>query len=200
MTDLFSDKAKDWDKREMVVKLSNALGQAITTHVRLRPSMRVLDFGAGTGLLTSSLVPHVAHILAVDISQSMLDALVAKPDLEGKVSALCQDIVEVPLTEVFDLIVSAMAMHHVEDSDAMMRTFAQHVKPGGVVALADLDFEDGTFHPADTKGVYHTGFERDAVQILLEKHGFIDVAFHTAHTVESPTQRYPVFLVVATKR
>jgi 2-polyprenyl-3-methyl-5-hydroxy-6-metoxy-1,4-benzoquinol methylase len=199
VTDLFSDKAQDWDKREMVVALSKALGHAITTHVPLRSSMKVLDFGAGTGLLTASLVPHVAHVLAVDISPSMLEALAAKPELQGKVKVVCQDIIEAPLPQKFDLLVSAMAMHHVRDTDAMVKTFAEHVAPGGLVALADLDSEDGTFHPPDMEGVYHAGFDRRALQGTLEAHGFTDVVFHTAHEVVSPTRRYPVFLVVATK-
>lgn len=199
MTDLFQDKAKDWDKREMARNLTAALGAAMQAHVPMTSAMRVMDFGAGTGLIAASVAPRVDHVVAVDISPSMLDALAAKPDLQGKVSVACQDILEEPLTERFDLIVSAMAMHHVRDTDAMVRAFADHLRPGGRVALADLDAEDGSFHPPDTQGVFHSGFDRAALQGTLERNGFTDVVFHNAHTVQSPTQSYPVFLVVAAK-
>jgi len=98
-----------------------------------------------------------AHVTAVDVSQAMLDKLASKTELAGKVDGVCQNILERPLDKQFDLIVSAMAMHHVEDTDLLMLRFAEHLKPGGQVALADLDVEDGDFHPANTEGVFHAG-------------------------------------------
>ena len=99
----------------------------------------------------------------------------------------------------YDLIVSAMAMHHVEDTDALVQGFADHLKPGARVALADLDAEDGTFHPADAEGVFHHGFDRGTFQSILESKGFQDVSFVTAHTVNREGKSYPIFLVTAVK-
>jgi SAM-dependent methyltransferase len=141
----------------------------------------------------------VKKIIAIDISQAMLEKLAAKAELTDKVSTLCRDILEQPLEEKFDLIMSAMAMHHVKDTDRLIEAFSKHLKPGALVALADLDKEDGSFHPAGTEGVYHSGFERDDLQNKLEKHGFEDVRFYTAHTVEKNENHYPIFLVSAKK-
>ena len=47
MTDLFNEKAKDWDANEMRTILSSAIGSAILEHVSLHDQMRVMDFGAG---------------------------------------------------------------------------------------------------------------------------------------------------------
>ena len=129
----------------------------------------------------------------------MLDKLVAKPEFSGKVTAVCQDITEQPLADRFDLIISAMAMHHVEDTRQLFATFAEHLQPGGRIALADLDKEDGTFHPADVEGVFHHGFARDELQALIEDQGFVDIQFDTAHTVDKEDKCYPIFLVTATK-
>jgi 2-polyprenyl-3-methyl-5-hydroxy-6-metoxy-1,4-benzoquinol methylase len=200
MSDLFSEKAPDWDANDMVRGLSSAIGSAIVGAVPLHDQMTVMDFGAGTGLISSRVAPLVKKIVAVDTSESMLNALVSKPELRGKVEAVCQDILEKPLGQRFDLIISAMAMHHVADTHALVQRFAEHLKPGGMVALADLDKEDGSFHPADTVGVFHSGFDRDALQTILEKHGFDNVHYLTAHTVDKENGRFPVFLVIATKR
>ena len=199
MADLFEEKAQDWDVDEMVRALSSAIGSAITDSVKLQNHMQVKDFGAGTGLITSQIASQVASVTAVDVSQSMLDQLISKQELQGKVNALCQNIIEHPLDSEFDLIVSAMAMHHVEETDKLIQRFAEHLKPGGEVALADLDAEDGTFHPEDIEGVYHDGFERDELKRAMEKHGFTNVQFITAHTVEKGDKAYPIFLLTASK-
>ncbi|MCK4866176.1 MAG: class I SAM-dependent methyltransferase [Gammaproteobacteria bacterium] len=199
MADLFSEKAKEWDINEMVLALSTGIGSAINDNIVFNKSMHVMDFGAGTGLITSKVASQVDKITAVDVSQSMLDQLVAKEELKGKVDAVCQDITTSSLDKEFDLIVSAMAMHHVEDTDKMLQCFADHLKSGAKVALADLDKEDGTFHPEDIEGVYHSGFERDFLQKKMENSGFTDIKFVTAHTVDKGEKSYPIFLVTASK-
>lgn len=162
--------------------------------------MRVMDFGAGTGLICAHVAPLVEKVYAVDISASMLERLAAKPELQGKVEPICQNILETPLDEKIDLIMSAMAMHHVEDTEQLFQTFAAHLAPGGMLALADLDKEDGSFHPADVEGVFHHGFDRDAIRSLLEKQGFGTIELFTAVEVSRDGRRYPIFLVTATKR
>ena len=176
-----------------------AIGNTILKRVDFQPDMGVMDFGAGTGLISSHVASKVSQITAVDISEAMLEKLAAKPELKDKVHIVCQDITRQPLDTKFDVIVSAMAMHHVEDTAHLVKTFALHLAPGGQVALADLDSEDGTFHPADVEGVYHHGFDRDALQKILEQNGFTGIEFFTAHTVNKEGKDYPIFLVTATK-
>ncbi len=199
MSDLFNEKAQDWDANDMVKQLSTAIGNTILSHIPLSSTMRVLDFGAGTGLISSHVAPKVEKIVAVDISEAMLEKLAAKPELNGKVEAICQDITHSPLDTQFDLIISAMAMHHVEDTELLAKSFSAHLKPGASVALADLDKEDGSFHPEGTEGVYHTGFDRDKLQAIFSRNGFSTINFTTAHIIQKEDKRYPVFLLTATK-
>ena len=183
----------------MVLQLSKATSSAILENIELNDQMQVMDFGAGTGLITSHILPKVKNIVAVDVSKAMLEALAAKEDFHGKVEAVCQDITEQPLNRKFDLIMSAMAMHHVKDTNLLIQRFAEHLEEGAKVAIADLDAEDGTFHPADVEGVFHDGFERDNLKNLLKKNGFEHIQFVTAHTVNKEGKNYPVFLVTAVK-
>jgi putative AdoMet-dependent methyltransferase len=199
MSDLFNEKAKDWDASERKQLISSAVGAAILKNVPLNPQMNVMDFGAGTGLISAHIVPFVDKIVAVDISRAMLEKLTEKQEFQGKVEAVCQDITDKPIDAKFDLIISALALHHVEDTLKLINTFVEHLKPGAKVALADLDKEDGSFHPEGSEGVFHSGFERDELQTLLENNGFYDVQFLTIHTMQKNDKQYPVFLVVATK-
>lgn len=199
MSDLFNEKAKDWDASEMKRLISSAVGSSILKHIPLHNKMDVMDFGAGTGLISSQVVPFVNKVLAVDISKAMLEKLISKPELQGKVKAVCQDITDKPIDAKFDLIMSAMAIHHVEDTLKLINTFYEHLKPGAQIALADLDKEDGSFHPEGSEGVFHSGFERDELKQLLENNGFNNVQFFNAHIINKQEKQYPVFLVVATK-
>ncbi len=197
MTDLFHDKAAEWDTRPVPAQISQGVVQAMLARVPLSPDLVVMDFGAGTGLLGGGLAPHVGAIHAVDISAAMLAQLAAKEALRDKVTVHCQDILAAPLDVDVDLVVSAMAMHHVQDTAALLRALRAHLRPGGRVALADLDAEDGSFHPPGTEGVFHAGFDRDALGRLMAEVGFVDVAFDTATVVHKEGRPYPIFLVTA---
>jgi 2-polyprenyl-3-methyl-5-hydroxy-6-metoxy-1,4-benzoquinol methylase len=197
MTDLFADRAADWDARPVPQRISEGVGAAIVARVPLSADLAVLDFGAGTGLLTGRLAPLVGSILAVDVSRAMLEQLAAKPELRGKVDPICQDLLLEPLGRQVHLVVSAMAMHHVQDTAALLRAIFDHLEPGGGVALADLDREDGDFHPPGIEGVFHHGFDRDPLASLLRAAGFVDVAIETACKVTREGKGYPIFLATA---
>lgn len=199
MTDLFAERATDWDQRPVPQQISEGVFRAIEAHVDLSPDLRVMDFGAGTGLIAGRLAPHVAHILAVDISAAMLAQLASKPELAGKAEIVQRDIISEPLGREVDLIVSAMAMHHVQDTDALLKSLYTHLVPGGRVALADLDTEAGDFHPPGAEGVFHHGFDRETFATRMRTAGFGDVVFTSACEVDKETKRYSVFLVTATR-
>lgn len=197
MTDLFTDKAAQWDERPVPQQISDGVAAAVMARVPLDATLTVLDFGAGTGLLAGRLAGQVGHIVAVDVSPAMLAQLAAKPALQGKVETVCQDIVQAPLDRRVGLVVSAMAMHHVADTDALLRSLFAHLARGGRVALADLDREDGTFHPPGVEGVFHHGFDRQRLAAQLSAAGFTGVEIDTACTVDKEGRSYPIFLATA---
>ena len=129
MSEYFNKRAEDWDADDMVTKLSSAIGSSILEHVSLNDQMDVMDFGAGTGLISSHVAPLVNKIIAVDVSEEMLNKLVSKPELHGKVEAVHQNILDQPIEQKFDLIMSAMAVHHVEDTSKLIQRFAEHLRP-----------------------------------------------------------------------
>ncbi|MEM9314414.1 MAG: class I SAM-dependent methyltransferase [Pseudomonadota bacterium] len=181
------------------MQIAESVAAALEARVPLDRERTVLDFGAGTGLLCGHVAPRVARVVAVDISEAMLERLAAKPIMRGRVEICCRNLLEQPLDERFDLIVSTMTMHHVEDTVAVARTFHDHLVPGGRIAIADLDREDGSFHESGTPGVFHRGFDRDALGALFEAAGFADVTFSTACEVERNGGRYPIFLLTASR-
>lgn len=199
MTDLFADKAASWESRPLPQRISEGVSAALFARVSLRADQTVLDFGAGTGLLTGRVAPKVAAVLAVDVSPAMLEQLAAKPELQGKVETHCQNLLDAPLGRQVDLVVSAMAMHHVADTAALLRALFAHLRPGGQAALADLDREAGDFHPPGVEGVFHHGFDRGELETQMRAAGFTDVVIETACEIDKEGRRYPIFLATATR-
>jgi hypothetical protein len=89
-------------------------------------------------------------------------------------------------------------MHHVKDIAAMFVKFYALLNDGGIIAIADLDKEDGSFHDEDT-GVYHFGFARDEIALAAKQAGFRDVEVVDASMLYKPQSEYPVFLLTAKK-
>lgn len=197
MADLFKEKSKDWDKDERRQMLAAAIGDSLKAHIPLNPNMEVMDFGAGTGLLCSQIAPQVKKITAVDTSNSMLEKLSEKSDLKGKIETINQDIIENPLAMKFDLVMSAMTLHHIEDTEHMIKTLKANLKPEGRIAWADLDAEDGTFHPKEAEGIFHHGFDRDNLKAKMKKAGFTDISFATAYTIHREDRDFPIFMMTA---
>lgn len=195
----FDAAAADWDKGDLRQRIAYETAETIFETIPLRADMDLLDFGAGTGLLTYRLAPSVHSVTAVDTSPKMLEVLQSKSTPEHVIKTECRDIMHMPLDETFDGIISSMAMHHVEDTAAFLDALHAHLRSGGFIAIADLDQEDGSFHAHGNEGVFHFGFDREQLKALAEKSGFTDVRFGTALTIEKPGRDYPIFLLSARK-
>ena len=105
-----------------------------------------------------------------------------------------------PLTPPFDLAISQLVLHHIEDTAAALRAIGALLRPGGRLALSDLDTEDGSFHDPDAEGIHHLGFDRDRLARLAEAAGFADVGVHGRRTsTRTSAARFPMFLLTATR-
>ncbi|WP_257309772.1 class I SAM-dependent DNA methyltransferase [Geothrix fuzhouensis] len=197
-TKRFDEAAATWDSVDRRVVLAHAVVEAISSRVPLTKELAVLDFGCGTGLVTLALAPQVGSIAGADTSSGMLKILAEKA--EAKRLPLRQILLDPSgggdLGGPYDLIVSSMTLHHIADVPALFSRLVSHLNPGGTVALADLDEEDGSFHE-DRTGVHHHGFPRAHIQAWLEQAGFRQVHLGTATVTHKEGQDYSVFLATA---
>lgn len=187
------------DGNEETRDRSVVFGNEISSSVTLCKSMQVLDFGSGSGALTSQLIDKVNKITALDISPAPLEELNKCKDLKGKVETICQNILDTPLNRTFDLIISSMAIHHIKSLDILFKRFSDNLKSGGKIALIDLDKEDGSFHVNGKEGIAHFGFDREKLIFCLKNAGFNDIQFKSIHNLNRNGKEFPVFLVVANK-
>ena len=197
----YDARAKDWDSDPTKIERARAIAAAIEANVPLEPSMHALEYGAGTGLLGFALRPRVGELTLADVSVGMLDVvrekLAAMPD--PRVHPLKLDLTSDPVPEHrYDAIFSMMVLHHIADTEDVLRKFAALLANEGYLCIADLDREDGSFHGAGFDG--HNGFERDALAAKAARAGFAPPRFVTAYEMHKGGRTYPIFLMIARKR
>ncbi len=201
----FDQRAKDGDSDPMKVQRARTVANAIRAAVDIKPGMSALEIGCGTGLLSFALREDFASITLADTSQGMLGVLSGKIKAAkaGNMHPVRLDLCVDPLpAQRFHVAYSLMALHHIPDTDGILRRFYDVLEPGGWLVIADLDKEDGSFHTDGSVNVHH-GFERNKLQKRVESAGFTDVHFSNAYGIKkrigSEQRTFPVFLMTARK-
>jgi len=195
--DFFAEKANDYDTKKNRTQNVINIAQGILKEISFSKKMKIMDFGSGTGLLLSKIAPYVGKITAIDISESMNNALKAKK-IACEIEILEMDLTTEKLNEKFDSIISSMTLHHINNVDELFKKFYTLLNNKGTIAIADLDIEDGSFHTTDT-GVFHHGFDREKFKGFAKNAGFRNINIQSTSIVEKPTGSYPVFLLTAEK-
>jgi 2-polyprenyl-3-methyl-5-hydroxy-6-metoxy-1,4-benzoquinol methylase len=198
----FDARAASWDADPDKVERARRVAAAIAARVPALSGRRVLEYGCGTGLLGFALRPQVAAVTLADSSPGMLEELrrkIAASGLGGMTPLRLDLATDPPPADRFGLICSLMTLHHVADTAGLLRAFRGLLEPEGVVCLADLDAEDGSFHGAGVE--VHHGLDRGVLAGQLEAAGFQEVRFETVLEIrkeaEGGARRYSVFLVTA---
>jgi ubiquinone/menaquinone biosynthesis C-methylase UbiE len=194
----FDEKAQDWDTPERRERAS-AIADIIREQVPLSRSMRAIDIGAGTGLLGLALAADVGSMVLAEPSAGMLAIAQQKLRAAGpaNVSAIAFDVPgEPPESAPFDLAVSLLVLHHVEDTAEALRSIYGLLAPGGRIALLDLDAEDGSFHD-DPEGIHHHGFDQAALRSTAESVGFREVEARIVSEIDRDGRIFPLFLITA---
>lgn len=200
----FDEMAKTWDDDPTKVERARIVGELLPQRVALDASTRVLEYGAGTGLVAQALAANVGPLTLADPSEGMRAVMAAKV-ADGRLPAESRivgwtfdaDGSPAPADERFDLVVTVQVMHHVPELAPVLAAFAALLEPGGHLAIVDLEAEDGSFH-GDGFGGHH-GFHRSELQSDLEAAGFSDVRFEHAYDLEKDGHAYPLFLALATR-
>ena len=180
------------------------MAETIAREVPLSPSMRALEYGAGTGLLSFLLREQLGEITLADLSDGMLDVARGKIAAAGdpRMRAVRLDLsAGDAVPGEFDILYSLMTLHHIPDTDGILRRFHDVLAQRGILCVADLDTEDGSFHGDGFDG--HKGFDRATLRAKATAAGFADVRFTTAYEMHKEVggrmHKFPIFLMVAVK-
>lgn len=123
----------DWSEDVAVLR---ALGIGATS--------TLVDLGAGTGAFARAIAPHVARVVAVDVSEPMVAAIRAQGIEAMRAGFLSYEHAGTPPDAVF----TRNALHHLPDfwKAIALERIGRLLRPGGVLRLRDLVY---SFEPAE---------------------------------------------------
>ena len=104
--------------------------------VRLEGDEAVVDAGCGTGRVTELLLGRLPEgtLLAVDVSEKMVEVAAGRFAGDGRVVVERQDLLDLDAEEPADVIFSTATFHWILDHDRLFQRLAENLKPGGLLA------------------------------------------------------------------
>ena len=155
---------------------------ALIQTIQPRRHWQALDVATGAGHTALACAPHVARVIAMDVTVEMLlkTAQLAARRGIGNVETGLADAEALPFRAgSFDLVTCRLAFHHFAHPQQAIDEFARVLKPGGM-----LGFTDNIVLPDETIAQYYNAFERlrdpshqrvfslDRLQAMLRAAGF----------------------------
>ena len=121
----------------------NAQTHAAHLLPRLRPGMRVLDFGCGPGTITVGLAAaaHPGEVHGIDMEESQIELARAAAAAGGhdNITFHVGNVYELPFEDnSFDAAHCHAVLMHVPDTQAALREVQRVLKPGGVIACREM--------------------------------------------------------------
>lgn len=118
----------------------------------LQPGMSVLDVGSGPGTITLDLARLVSPgaVIGVDASEQVVanaTGLAADHDLHN-LSFRVGDAYALEFEDAsFDVVHAHQVLQHLADPVAALSEFRRVLKPGGILAVRDVDYGATVWHP-----------------------------------------------------
>jgi ubiquinone/menaquinone biosynthesis C-methylase UbiE len=169
----FDAIASDWDTLRSGF-FSVRVREAALDALAVKPGRRAADVGAGTGFMTEALLGRGLAVVAIDESPQMLAVLRGKVGDAPVECRLCSgDSLPVETASV-DYAVANMYLHHVDAPADAIREMVRILRPGGAIAIKDLDAHEFEFLREEHHDRW-LGFSHDDVRRWLEQAGAADV-------------------------
>lgn len=148
---LASRPAPDWIARmERPERLAGLKIDYIIQTLELKPGQVVADLGAGPGVIALPMAKTVGptgKVYAVDIDQAFIDHINmrAKEQNLTNVKAVLGKFTDPGLpAEDVDVVLFHDVLHHIKDRADYLKNTAKYVKPGGKIAIVELDPKTGS--------------------------------------------------------
>lgn len=201
----FDNYAKTWDTEKRINR-AKAIANEISSSIDINENHSAMEFGCGTGLVSFNLYNRFKTITLIDSSKGMIDILNSKIDAY-KVNNMFPYLLNMSnenyLDLKFDVIYNSMVLHHIQDIEAIIKSFYELLNKDGYLCIVDLDKEDGSFHKNYPDFDGHNGFDQNELKSILVGAGFKDIEANTFYydkkIIEGEEINYSLFLMKARK-
>jgi len=196
--------ASVWDKSPVKVERAEITAAKIK-EVHFESYNSIVDFGSGTGLLGVHLKDTFAHVHLVDSSEKMLQAAqtkIAEANINNIETHQVDRLSE--LTSKHSAIATLMTLHHIPDVNEFFTDAYSVLEDNGIMIIADLYKDDGSFHKHNPTFNGHNGFNVSALTAIAENTGFTIQCVEQYYEIwqenfDGVEVSYPLFLFVVKK-
>jgi putative AdoMet-dependent methyltransferase len=135
----------------------------------------VLEFGVGTGNLTTKLLELGLHVTGIEPSSAM--RTIANEKLDNRLQVLDGDFLIFPDVEAIDTIVSTYAFHHLTDveKEKAIEKYGKLLATGGKIVFADTMYESEETYNGAIADALSKGFLNLATDLKTEYYTTIPV-------------------------
>jgi tRNA (cmo5U34)-methyltransferase len=150
--------------------------------LELRPGMRFVELGCGSGWLTRFVARHGLDAHGYDISPQMIEIAREQADAEGVAAHFdVADYEALDLGRSFDACLTYDALHHSERPELVLASAHRALKRGGSVLVSEPNWKQ-RFQgrgAANEYGTTELGYSPRALKRMLGAAGFTDIRrFH----------------------
>jgi SAM-dependent methyltransferase len=163
----------EWDaiRNELFGERITALGLLSLVH----PDWTVADIGCGTGNAAELLAGCVGRVIAVDQSETMLEAARKRVGSKGSVDFRRGSMELLPLENgSVDAACCFLVLHHVDEPADALREFARTLtgeRGGGVALVIDMNRHDRNEYRREM-GHKHLGFSHEEIGAMFADAGY----------------------------
>ncbi len=153
----------------------------------LKKHMTLVDLGAGDGYISRTCAGFVKTVIAVDISQGMLNELEKKASIEGieNIETVLGDGQDLQTEDsTVDLVCANMYLHHIEEPQIAIKEMYRVLKPGGRVYLADF-LRHKNKKLVDEQYDLWPGFSLTEIKEWFENIGFVNINIDTLENLKN---------------
>jgi SAM-dependent methyltransferase len=145
---------EELDRLKTQARLIDPITRRFFHEAGIETGMRVLDVGCGAGdtsLLFLEMVGESGEVIGVDRAPAAIAAARAKGEGRGNLRFLEGDPAEMRFEQRFDAVVGRYVLMFQDRPATMLRRLASHLRPGGLIAFHELDYEGiSSFPPLPT--------------------------------------------------
>ncbi|WP_020007635.1 class I SAM-dependent methyltransferase [Salinicoccus albus] len=173
----FEQIANRYDSKDRI-DLAQIIVQEVRTELQNSKSASLIDYGAGTGLVSLELVDLVDSVLLVDASEQMLKSAAAKISQREITNSevLASDFTQETPELKADIVLMSLVLLHIPDTKKILHELFNVLNNGGRLIIVDFDKTDKINHPK-----VHNGFAHKALENILSGVGFKSNNIRTFH-------------------
>lgn len=150
------DAGRDADERSKLTRLLEEIRYRVLAGAQLRPGQTVLDLGAGTGMLATEALRHVAldgTVIALDRSQPALAEISVGDHSGSRLYRVSGDAHQIPLAcRTVDAVLTRSVLIYLDDLPAVLGEVARVLRPGGRLSVFE-PINSRRRHDADLVGM-----------------------------------------------